>query len=589
MGGSLSGLWGELRRRRVVRAAAAYAAGAFVLLQLAEIVFPAFDVGNQAMRALVALVLSGFPVAVALSWLYDVTRGRLLRTPGGERPANEDAALEAAPTLGAVTAVVLGAAVMGYALWYAVLGDGSAADAPPGAIAVLPFQDMSPGGDHAYLGDGLAEEILNILAGVEGLRVAARTSSFAFRNASTDIRAIGDSLGVDHVLEGSVRREGNQVRITAQLIDTATGYHVWSENFDRTMDSLFVVQDEIAAAIADELRVLLDLTPTSVARTEPPPAAKDAYWRGRAAWSRRGGSGIPAAIRLFNEALAQDSSYAQAWAGLADSYALLPQASPAVDADDAWERAEEYARRAIRLAPELAEPYASLGLVLAFRGDRAGALRAFGDAVRRNGSYAPAYHWRANVLAESGQLEAALGDIDTAAELDPLSVAVAVDRGWFLLWAGRPLEAGAAFRRAVDMEFGSARGHLGSALAALAREEDVGVHMAMAQWAAVSSVPPDVAAAVAHGLVMARDQAVPSPEEAQRLEALVMGGVVPSGTGSALAALMGDAETALRLLERSVADRSWVEQFPLINTAYDGLRERPEFRHVVATMRAGAS
>ena len=244
MGDRVTGIWNELRRRRVVSTTAAYLAVAFVLLQLGEILFPAFNLGPGALRALFAFLLSFFPIVIALSWVYDVTSSGVQRTDGGA------GGISAHPVI--VTAVVVGALALGGAGWWAVRAVDAGPDPSGSSIAVLPFTDLSATGDQAYLGDGLAEEILNILAGVEGLQVAARTSSFAFRE-NDDIREIGGLLNVSNILEGSVRRDDADVRITAQLIDTATGFHIWSETFDREVDDLFAVQDEIAGAIAEAL------------------------------------------------------------------------------------------------------------------------------------------------------------------------------------------------------------------------------------------------------------------------------------------------------------------------------------------------
>ena len=205
MGNRLKAIWSELRRRRVVRSAAAYLAVAFVLLQLAEILFPAFDLGPGALRVLFALLLALFPIIVALSWVYDVTSHGLERTDEATRASGPHAAI--------LGGVVLSALVLAWGGWYAVrnvepVGPVASAET---SIAVLPFADMSEAGDQAYLGDGLAEEVLNILAGIDGLKVAARTSSFAFRE-DEDVRDIGRQLSVSTILEGSVRRNEGDVR-----------------------------------------------------------------------------------------------------------------------------------------------------------------------------------------------------------------------------------------------------------------------------------------------------------------------------------------------------------------------------------------
>jgi TolB-like protein/Tfp pilus assembly protein PilF len=486
MGDQSKGIWAELRRRRVVSSAAAYAAVAFVLLQLAEIVFPAFGFDQQAMRVLVAIILAGFPIVLAFSWVFDVTREGLKMTRPQGNEGSEGSTAAPAPSFVVVGLVVICAVGLGWGGWHVVRGgDAVVAATPQGAsIAVLPFSDMSESGDQAYLGDGIAEEILNVLAGVQGLRVAARTSSFAFRDATEDVRDIGQQLGVETLLEGSVRRDSLRVRVTAQLIDTQSGFHLWSGTFDQEMKDLFAVQDTIAGAIAQELLGRLDITPSRHAEHVVDEAAWTAYQKGRTEWNRRGPTAIPAAIGYFEEALSIDPQYAEAMAGLADSYALLPQTVASADPADSWARAEEWALKAIELDPALAEAHASLGLVRALMGDRGGALASLGDAIRLNASYAPALHWRANVLAEMGQLDPARADAARAAELDPLSAPILTDLGNILLWSGNPIGAGSAFDRAVDQNFNYAAAHFGTALVALDEGEEVSFHMALAQWAA---------------------------------------------------------------------------------------------------------
>ncbi len=577
MGERVRGVWAELRRRRVVSTSAAYLAVAFVLLQLGEILFPAFDLGPAALRALFALLLALFPIVIALSWVYDVTSAGVLRTDDGAPGAGPHPVLKAG--------VLASALALGAAGWWAVRTvDPGAAFAPSGSsIGVLPFADLSPGGDQAYLGDGLAEEILNILAGVDGLQVAARTSSFAFRE-NDDVRAIGSRLDVAYVLEGSVRRSGDDVRVTAQLIDSETGFHLWSETYDREVDDLFALQDEIARSIAEALLGELELRPAG-ARYVASAEAQELYYRGRAQWNRRDAVGIPGAIELFTRAIEEDSLYAEAYAGLADSWALMPQFVPSVDAADAMERAEALAHRAIGLNDDLAEPHASLGLVRALAGDRVGALSELGRAIDLNGSYAPALHWRANVLAEMGRLREAQADAERAASVDPLSASIAVDHANILLWLGDTESAAAEFRRAQSLDFGFAPALLGSALVALEQEQEVGLQMALTQWAAVSGLPPAVAGELATDMLVHRQSGEPQSAPAQ-LAVFGQAGMLSAGTLALLHALVGDNEEALAWLQASLADRSWIDQYLRVNPAYDGLRGEAGFDAILAEVGA---
>lgn len=577
MGNRPKGVWHELRRRHVVSTAAAYLAVGFVLLQLGEILFPAFDLGPRALRLLFAALLACFPVVIALSWVYDVTSRGLRRT--------DESAATQGPHPALVGGILLGAALLGWGGWSAVgLVDQTAGSAPPTSIAVLPFADLSAARDQGYMGDGLAEEILNLLAGIEGLQVAARTSSFAFRD-NHDVREIADRLGVSTILEGSVRRSAENVRITAQLIDAETGFHVWTETYDREVDDLFVVQDEIARSIAESLLRELELNLDLEGRYVAAPEAQDAYWRGRAQWNRRDAAGIPEAIELFNRAIELDSLYAAAYAGLADSWALLPQFVPGVDAEDALERAESLARRAIELDPALAEPHASLGLVLALRQDRVGALAELGRAITLNPSYAPALHWRANVLADMNRLADARVDAERAASIDPLSPAIATDLGNILLWSGDVEGAQREFARARELDFGYAPALLGAALAALAEEEQVSLQMALSQWAAVSGAPTTLAGDLATGLLEYHRSGDPQPVPPM-LDSLAQAKRFSAGTVAALHGLLGQREGAIAWLRTAVDDGSWVDQYLRVNPAYDAIRDDPEFVEILLELGA---
>jgi TolB-like protein/tetratricopeptide (TPR) repeat protein len=578
MSDGLRGLWGEMKQRRVVGAVAAYAAVAFVLLQLSEIIFPAFGIGPSAVRVLVGALLAGFPLVLALSWVYDLTRTGLKRT--GARRGGAPVSL---PMPVITAGVVLSAAGLGLVGWWAVRSAelGGAPTSVQSSIAVLPFVDMSELGDQGYLGDGLAEEILNLLAGIDGLHVAARTSAFAFRGSAQDIRDVGAQLGVATVLEGSVRRDSRRVRITAQLIDATTGFHLWSNTYDREIEDMFAVQDEIAGAIASALLGELDVPPRAGIRHVAPPEARDAYWQGRAQWNRRDAAGVPGALRLFERALTVDPDYAEAYAGLADAYALLPQVVAGIDMAVAVTRAESAARKALELDPDLADAHSSLGLVRALKGDRAGALTSLDRALALNPSHAVALHWRGNVLAESGQLTAASADLARAAKLDPLSPAIATDKGNMHLWMQEIDAAEASFDDALALDFRFGPALFGRALVALEREEPVALRMALAQWGAVSGMPPTLAAELAEAMMAYRQTgaAGEAPPALQRVAART--NLAKAGVLASLHALTGAHEEAIGWLQRSVDDGSWVDQYLAVNPIYDRIREDPRFLEVI--------
>jgi len=593
MGESTGKFWRELRRRRVVSTAAAYAAGAFILLQLGEILFPAFGLGPDSLQALFWLLLTAFPVVLALAWVFDVTRQGLKRTA----PLDGDGAADSTgprprPPVPPSVAFVAGLAIsvlVGAFGWRSmqeesVPSGGFAAGevSSSSAIAVLPFADRSPGQDQAYLGDGLAEEVLNSLAGVEGLQVAARTSSFAFRNTTETALDIGQQLNVGWLLEGSVQRDSGRLRVSASLSETLTGRTVWTDIFESDSGDFFAVQDSIATAIVGALLGRLDLPESTAKRHVASPEAQEAYYRARAQWNQRDASAIPTALRLFQDAVQLDSMYAAAYAGLADSHALLPQFVLSVSADDSWARAEEFALRALELDPNLAEAHASLGLVKAMRRDRIAAVQSLDRALELNPSYAPALHWRANVLADMGRLDDALRDMGEASLLDALSPAIAADHGNFLMWSGDVESAELEFDAALSLEFGFEAALFGSALIALQRGQQVPFLMQFTQWGAIAGVPTSLSSQIATAAVVFQrsGQFGPAPSG---LQAAASGGL-NSGALAQLSALVGDREGVIRWLRKAVEDGSWVTQYLAVNSLYAPYREDPEFLEILVSI-----
>ncbi len=293
------------------------------------------------------------------------------------------------------------------------------------SIAVLPFLDLSPEKDQEYFSDGIAEEILNTLTTVEGLRVVARTSSFAFKERNKDIPSIGERLNVDYVLEGGVRKAGNNIRITAQLINVADGFQHWSEKYDRELTSVFAIQDEISQAIATALQVEIigeagnPLVKSSTTNIE----AYDHYLFGRYHWMKRTAKGLTTAIEHFEQAIAIDPNYALAYSGLADVYLVLPAYVPNSDRATIKARAEEAVKKALAINPHLAEAHTSLGYTgETFHFDYKGAEIEYRRAIELNRKYAPAYYRYSFLLLFTGRLEEAIAKGRKALELEPFSL-----------------------------------------------------------------------------------------------------------------------------------------------------------------------
>jgi TolB-like protein/Tfp pilus assembly protein PilF len=320
------------------------------------------------------------------------------------------------------------------------------------SVAVLPFVDLSPERSNAYLGDGMAETLINALTNVEGLSVAARTSAFSFRDAARDVRRIGRDLGVSTVLEGSVQRAGDRLRVTAQLIKTSDGLHLWSENFDRDTKDIFAVQDEVARAVVAALKgkLVAGAGPAAGGGTENP-AAYDAYLLGRFYWNKRTPDDLVRAAGYFSQAIRADSSYARAWSGLADAYVLsIPgeYGVPGINPDSILSLAERAARNAIALAPGLGEAHASLGQILQYRLKWVESQEAFERGIALSPDYATGHQWYSYHLMMRNRWDEAIVEMERAKQLDPLSLIIIVSLGFAYDGAERSAEAEAQFNQA---------------------------------------------------------------------------------------------------------------------------------------------
>lgn len=354
--------------------------------------------------------------------------------------ADTTALMASRTTRNRVTAGATLVFLAGAAWWFANTYSGKR-ELPQGveslaSIAVLPFSDLSEGGGNEFFGDGLAEELLNSLSKLGRLRVAGRTSSFSFKDRNEDIRSIGEQLNVGSVLEGSVRRAGNRIRITAQLINVADGFQLWSETYDRELEDIFAVQEDVARSIVAALEVELSAGADAqiVRHGTDNVAAYNSYLLGRFHWNKRAAADLVTAASHFEDAVDADSTFAAAWSGLADSYILFPPYGvETVSWEEAIGRAERAARRAITADSNLAEAHASLGIVLDAKWDWEGAEDEFSKAIALNAGYPTAHQWYGIFLVGLNRIEEGLAEIRLAEELDPLSpiigtwVALALD------------------------------------------------------------------------------------------------------------------------------------------------------------------
>jgi adenylate cyclase len=428
---NLSSFVAELKRRNVYKVAVAYIVAGWALSQGIAQVFPVFDVPNWAIRAIVLLIIIGFPIAVVFAWFFEITPEGIRRTEVADatHQHSRGKAWIYVVVIGAIASV--GLFLLGRysaATYNAASARAELAAIPAKSIAVLPFENLSDDKSTAYFSDGITEEILNALAQIPNLKVAARRSAFQFKGNDLDLHKIGQALGVAHILEGSLQKAGDQVRINVQLVDVKNGLQAWSEKYDRKLDNVFAVEDEIAKAIATKLRVQLTggAGQPLVTDSTNNPQAHELYLRGLTLLAARG-PGLREATDLFQQAVKLDQSYAQAWGALAITELILP--SYGLDSFDAvLPRAESAAQRALSLDSNTASAYVAVGLANVFRCRWPEADQAFRRALVLAPGDAEAVNQYAQFLSSIGQLEPSLREIERAQQLDPLSPIIGVIR-----------------------------------------------------------------------------------------------------------------------------------------------------------------
>ncbi len=459
----------ELKRRNVYKVAVAYAIVGWLLVQVATQVFPFLEIPNWVVRLVIALVAVGFPIALVIAWAFELTPEGLKRTEDVDRAtARQPRKYVWIFVAAAGAALSVGLFFIGR---YTVRNTAGVSELPAKSIAVLPFDNLSRDPDNAYFAEGVQDEILTRLAKVADLKVISRTSTQRFKSAPSDLREIAKQLGVTNILEGSVQKANEQVRVNVQLINALTDAHLWADTYDRKLIDIFSVESEIAKTIVDTLQAKLTGSEKQMmaAQSTSDTAAYELYHKGRSLWEKRSGDNIPKAIAFYEEAIARDPNYALAYAGLAQAYIILPFWA-GVDRLDASSKAKDAALKALRLDPNLAEAHLALGKVLFFSEiDLAGALREYQRAIELQPNDATAHHWLGNdILAALGRFEEAIAQGKRAVELDPLSTVINTDLGTTFYYAHRFDESARQLRKTLEIDPTSFYAHynLGIALQA---------------------------------------------------------------------------------------------------------------------------
>jgi TolB-like protein len=512
---NLKEFFAELKRRKVYSVAVGYAVIAWLLIQIVTQVFPPFEIPNWAQRLVIVTIILGFPIALVLAWVYDFTRQGIKRTDELEPDTRVDTA-----------------------------GPINSAEK---SIAVLPFNDLSPAKDHAYFGEGIAEELLGALAKVDGLRVAARRSSFWFKDKEAELTEIATKLNVEHVLEGSVRRDGNRVRITAELIDACDGFTIWSETYEREIRGIFALQDEITRSIVDTLKLKLAISLPPVSRSTD---AYDAYLEGLFYSDRGTEPELRKSLEFFQQALEKDPKFSRAWTGTAKAWLWLADAF--VPPLEGYAKVREAAVRALQLNDQEAEAHVYLAeskRILDW--DLGGAEAEFNRAVEIEPNSTPSNYFIAAFHAARGDRDKALTYLQRTSKIDPASLWVNNFACELYRYFGLYDEAMVAGERALQLDPTFA--HYGEpALAALYRE--------MGRFddaIALYKKTQDFTGRPGFGLAITYARMNQRKEALQTLEAAIAGwGYRPGDAIAHVHVALGAHDDAIRELERACEQRS---------------------------------
>ena len=589
----------ELKRRNVYKVAVAYIVAGWALSQGIAQVFPVFDVPNWTIRLAVVLIVIGLPVALVLAWVFEITPEGIKRTETADRmPA------AARPKKQAWIYIVVIAAIVSISLFFlgrytAISGAPQHIEAatgiPPKSIAVLPFDNLSDDKSNAYFTEGVQDEILTRLAKVADLKVIARTSTQRFKSAPENLPDIAKQLGVANILEGSVQKVGDQVRVNVQLINALTNAHLWADIYDRKLTDIFAVESDIAKSIADTLQAKLSSSAAHVLASRPTenPEAHELYLKGRYFWNRRTGANLQKAADYFQQAIGKDPAYALAYSGLADCHVLLPAyAELGSNPRDELPKALEAARKAVELDDTLGEAHSSLARALASDLQLPAAMSEFKRAIELNPNYATAHQWFGECLQSQGHLEEALAELKRAQELDPLSLIINSVLGFALDTVGKSDEAIAQLHKTIEIDpnFGNAHGQLGNVLQHRGRLKEAIVEYEKC-FNSAGPDPIDLADLAAAYFLGDRKQ------EAQalwdKLKSLSERQYVPAYSMAVVQVAFGNKDEAIRLLEKSYEDRApfdsadlgWI----LVDHRLDPLRSDPRFKKLVTRIFSGES
>jgi len=456
----------ELKRRNVYKVAVAYAIVGWLLVQVATQVFPFFEIPNWAVRLVVLLLIIGFPIALIIAWAFEATPEGIKRTEAADAAGQRSRGGAWIYIVAIGAALSIGLFVLGrYTAQRPISKPVGAAEekstsqsfqqsVPGKSLAVLPFANLSGNPENAYFAAGIQDEIITRLAKIGELKVVSCLTTQRFKSSPDDLPAIAKQLGVANVLQGSVQRTGDAVRVNVQLVKAETDTHLWADTFDRKLTDIFAVESDIAKTIAEKLQGKLTGSEERAISSKPTAdlEAHELYLKGRYLWNRRTAQNLQKALNYFQEAVDKDPNFALAYSGIADTCALFSVYGAGAP-QEYLPRAKAAAEKALALDDSLAEAHTSMGLVFYSYFEGAQSAKEFERAIQLNPNYATAHHWYGRLtLVMLGQLDHAIAEVKRAYELDPVSSIIHSDLGGVNFMTRRYDEAMKQLRSTVEMD-----------------------------------------------------------------------------------------------------------------------------------------
>ena len=579
----------ELKRRNVYKVAIAYAVVGWLLTQVATQVFPFFEIPNWGIRLVVLIIAIGFPIALIIAWAFELTPEGLKRTEVADREPAKPSRNEAWIYV-VIIAVALSIGLFFFGRYSATNTKGVPAELPGKSVAVLPFANLSGNPENAYFAAGIQDEIITRLAKIGQLKVVSCLSTQRFKSAPDDLPAIANQLGVANILQGSVQRTADTVRVNVQLVKADTDNHLWADTFDRKLTDVFQIESDIAKTIAEKLQAKLTGSEERALSIQPTAdsEAHQLYLQGRYLWNRRTGQNLKKALSYFQQAVEKDPNFALAYTGIADSCALIPVYGAGTP-KDYYPRAKAAAEKALQLDDRLAEAHTSMANVFFRYLELGKSVSEFERSIQLNPNYPTTHQWYGRLtLLALGQFDHALVEAKRAVELDPVSPIGHTDVATVYMTERRYDEAIAELRNTLEMEpdFYWAHRQLGMALELKGSPAEAIVEY---QRAAELNDDPRVLAFVGHAMASAGNQNE-AREMLGKLTEIAKTRYISGYSFAVIHLALGEKDQALDWLEKDAREQTGFEiNFIKVDPYLDSMRGDPRFEALVQKVAGGNS